>query len=286
MVTSKQKKFQKKITHLALLILLTFFSFTASAIVIEGTIKGVITDVISEGTKPQTAFFDLAQKGQAFSADFWYEFDENNFPPTSSSDISRKYDFGFSDMGMAFHIGTETLSLPASSNLELFSYRNLISIFRSPDREVFTLSTDTKYMGDYFSDDIWSANIAFFDEVMRYFTDFDLIQNLSLTAQDNSILGSFDLFNYGVDIGVTNGHVDHRHYYDIFVTGDFSDLTIGVRNSTVSESSSIGLMYLMLMGAIALLIRRRSPPEKQNADMMSAFLFHLFSNQRSVASTL
>lgn len=248
MVTSKQRDFlQKKITPLVLLILLACFPFAASAIVIEGNIKGVITDVISEGAKPRTAFFDLAQVGQAFSADFWYEFDENNSPPTSSSDTHREYDFGFSDMGMVFNIGTETLTIPSSSNLTPFSYRNLISIFRTPNNGIFNLSIDTKYVGDYFSDDIWSTHITFHDNVMSYFTDFDLIQNLSLTSQDNSIFGSFGLANYGVDIGLTNGHVDHGRYYDIYVVGDFSDFTIGVRNSTVDEPSSIGLLILALL---------------------------------------
>lgn len=263
MLMSKQNQFLQKKTIFPVLILLGLLACVspfAGAIVIEGNIKGVITSVAHEGEKPRTAFFDLAQEGQSISADFWYEFDENNFSPTSSSNTHRTYDFGFSDMGIVFHIGTETVSIPSRSNLTLFSYRNLINIFRTPDSNAFTLSTDAKYMGDFFSDDIWSTSITFNHDAMSYFTDFDLIQNLSLTAPDGSIFGSFGLANYGVDIGMTNGHVDHRDYYDIYVAGDFTDLTIGVRNSTtVDDSSSIGLLTisLLLLASHYLLIRRR-----------------------------
>lgn len=248
---SKQSQFLRvKHTYTAtiLLLLLICFPTHVRAIMIEGGIKGIITDVSVIGNRSETPFFDLAVEGQMITADFWYEFDENNFSPSASSDTYREYDFALSDMGMTFHIGAKTLSMPnVNDNFPLVSYRNLIGIFFTSYGDRFELLTATRYSTDFFNNADTSAQINFNHENMSYFEDLNLIQNLSLKSQDNSLLGRFEIWDYGT----VNGRS-----YDIQVTGEFYEFTIGARPANVNEPSS---KELLLIALLPLCWRYRSP---------------------------
>lgn len=242
MLSDKQSHFFRD--HLKQLIFIFLIvpaslSIPANAIIIEGHIKGAITYVSIEGNRAETPFFNLADIGKPISADFWYEFDESNFIPTESSEYYQGYDFGFLDMNIVFHLGTESFSAKIPTrNMPLTHYRNFVAIVRTPNFSYFDLFAYTEYSASYLDSELRTIDIIFNTETMGYFNEFNLIQNLSMTASENSHFGDFELMEFGSN---------EFRLYDTKLYGTFNEFTIGVRDSTsVNAPSSLGLLVIAL----------------------------------------
>lgn len=228
-----------------LVALFAFFPNPANAVLIEGKVKGVITDVFTEGNKSDGPFFDVAVVGQSYSADFWYEFDENNFPPTDTGDSFREYDFGFSAMGIVVHVGDESYSSTASSEFPLTHFRNMISIFRGDNFSYFDMMTFNEYSAINPRSDNRLVNIVFPDPTMEYFSGVDLVQNISVVATVGSSLGEMRILDYGTRDG--DRYPGDFYMYDATVYGNITSFDFHVRGSEVDEPGSLRLITLALL---------------------------------------
>lgn len=237
--------FREGFYRLSLLALCTSISLPANATIIEGNIKGSIYHVYIEGNRPTDPFFKHIDIGQPISADFWYEFDESNFPTTTSSDSYRGYDFGFSDMGITFHNGDQDFS-PALSNrdLPLTQYRNLVEIARPALYGYFNLLAYTTHQQDAENFERLGATINFSPETLSYFNGFELVQNLSMVADQDSPLGSAEV----VVFGSTADRFGIGQYYDATLFISFNEFTVGIREpASVAEPSPLPVIVIALI---------------------------------------
>jgi hypothetical protein len=221
------------------------FPNPASAVLIEGKVKGVITDVFTEGNRSDGPFFDVAVVGQSYHADFWYEFDENNFPPTYAEDSFREYDFGLSAMGIVVHVGDESYSSPTSSEFPLTHFRNMISIFRGDNFSYFNMTTYNLYSAVNPRSENRLIDINFNSATMDYFSDLDLVQNISVVATNGSSLGEMHILDYGTRDG--DRYPGDLYTYDATVYGSITSFDMHVRGSVVDEPGSLGIITLALL---------------------------------------
>jgi hypothetical protein len=228
-----------------LIILFSLLSHPANAIIIEGKVSGVITDVFTEGNRSDGAFFDVAVVGQSYHADFWYEFDENNFPPTYAKDSFREYDFGLSSMGIVVHVGNESYSSTTSSEFPLTHFRNMINIFRGDNFSYFNMTTYNLYSAVNPRSENRLIDINFYSTTMDYFSDLDLVQDISVVATNGSSLGEMRLLDYGTRDG--DRYPGDFYDYDANIYGNITSFDMQVRGSLVDEPDSLGLIALALL---------------------------------------
>ena len=223
----------------------SLFSHSSAAVVIEGTVKGIIDEEYTEGNAPKSSFFDLNLAGESFSADFWYEFDENNFTPTYSEDFFRGYDFGIANMGITVHVAGETFTPMAPSVYPLTHFRNTIDIYRGDLYSSFGLATSSIHSAvNPRTHNRW-VDIALNSTVMAQFSGLDLIQNVSLESSGGPALGQLNLMDYGT---IEGGRYPGDFYdFDGSVYGSINSLDIHVRTSTVDEPGAFGLLTLGLL---------------------------------------
>ncbi|MGV8837862.1 hypothetical protein [Cellvibrio sp.] len=228
-----------------LIVFFLLFSNPASAIIIEGKVNGLITDVFTEGNRSDGAFFDVAVAGQSFHADFWYEFDENNFPPTYAENSFREYDFSLFAMEIVVHVGDESYSSTTSSEFPLTHFRNMISIFRGEHFSYFDMMTYTEYSSVNPRTENRLVSINFPTPAMEYFSGLDLEQNISVVATNGSSLGEMQIFDYGTRDG--DRYPGDFYTYDANVYGSITSFDMHVRGSVVDEPGSLGLIALALL---------------------------------------
>lgn len=236
---------QASIFFTFLLACCSLFSHSSGAIVIEGTVKGIIDEEYTEGNVPKTPFFDLTLDGQPFRADFWYEFDENNFIPTYSEDSFREYDFGIANMGITVHVAGETFSSTSPSVFPLTHFRNMIDIYRGDLYSRFRLTTYSTHSAVNPRTHNRMVDLEFYSTAMAQFSGLDLIQNVSLESLDGSALGGLLLMDYGTIEG--DRYSGDFYDFDGSVYGSINSLDIHVRTSTVDEPGAFGLLTLGLL---------------------------------------
>jgi hypothetical protein len=228
-----------------LCILFLFISNSASAIIIDGRVAGIIDRTELIISKPKNPFFDVAVKGQYFSVDFWFEFDESNFLPTSSSKFSREYDFDISAMGMVAQVGDKSFSPSDHSEFPLAGFRNMIFIYRGENYPEFSLTNFIGYgAANPKYEESW-IDIYFGSAVMMHFSGFDLVQEFSITSSDGAFLGEVEILTHGTrDSDRYPGGTDD---YGTFVYGAINSIDMHVRSSTVDEPGSFALIMLALL---------------------------------------
>lgn len=229
-----------------LCVLFSSFSNPACAVLIEGKITGVFDMDEPIIVKPKTPFFDVAVKGQSFSADFWYEFDENNFPPNVASNSFREYDFDFSAMSVVVHVGDESFSPNDPNDFQLTNFRNVISIFRHEHYSHFALKNSNGYnAANPRFEERW-VDISFAHDAMTHFSGLDLIQNFSIASSDGAFLGMLEVLIHGTREG--DRFPGDFYDYGAYVYGTIDSIEIRTRYSSVSEPGSFALIMLALVG--------------------------------------
>lgn len=225
-------------------IVLPFFSSSVFAIIVEGSVTGVIrsVDTYVDDGELNNAFFEAAVEGRPFSANFWYEFDESKFPP---GEFFRQYDFDFSSIGIVAQVGDQSFSSIDPNGAPLIHLWNAITIGRYKDFSYFDLTTSSIYSGIKPSGDTRTVSLTFDSVAVEHFSGFDLAQNISLTSSDGNFLGELEVMHYGSRVG--DKYPGDTDDYTYIFWGGINSIHMHVRSSTVDEPGSSALIMLVLL---------------------------------------
>lgn len=228
-----------------LCVVFSFFSNSVCAIIVDGSVTGIIrsVDTYVDDGELNNSFFEAAVEGRPFSVNFWYEFDESNFPP---EDSFRQYDFDFSSIGIVAQVGGQSFSSIDPNGAPLIHLWNAITIARNKNFSFFDLTTSSIYSGINPSGDTRKVGFTLDSAAMEHFSGFDLAQNVSLTSSDGTFLGDLEVRYHGSRIGDKYPGDTDDYTYELW--GAINSIDMHVRSSTVDEPGSLGLIMLAFLG--------------------------------------
>jgi len=146
------------------------------------------------------------------------------------------------------HVGGESYSSTTSSEFPLTHFRNMISIFRGDNFSYFNMTTYNLYSAVNPRSENRLIDINFNSATMDYFSNLDLVQDISVVATNGSSLGEMQIFDYGTRD--SDRYPGDFYTYDAHLYGNITSFDFHVRSSVVDEPGSLGLIAfaLLLMG--------------------------------------